>query len=61
MRKYTPKEIRQLAGLTQEEMSTHLNLTRIGYRNKEAGKTEFTFKEIKKMCDLAKVDIMNVK
>ena len=56
----TPKKIRLLLGMTQKEMADYLGINEQSYANREKGRTEFRFHEVKEMCQLAKVPIDRV-
>ena len=48
-KKLTPKQIRNMAGLTQVDIAEKLGLSTTTYVLKEMGKSRFYFDEIKKI------------
>ncbi|CRH84435.1 Uncharacterised protein [Chlamydia trachomatis] len=61
MDKLTIKQIRVGLDMTQKEMGDYLNISEVAYRNKEKGYAPFLFTEVRKICELAKVDVSKVK
>ena len=59
--KRTLKSIRIDLGLTQEQIAKKLNLGVQTWRNKEAYRSELTATELLELCEMAKVDPMQVK
>ena len=57
MEKMTPKMIRVSLKMNQEEMAEALKLSRQSYNGKENGKSEFSFFEAKKMCEMANISM----
>lgn len=51
------RAMRVNANLTQEQVADKLGITRLAYRNKENGKTEFKLKELLVMCELFGVEL----
>lgn len=51
MEKLSFKALRTEKNLNQEDVAKLLNISRQSYRNKEVGKTEFTFKELMTLAD----------
>ena len=49
------KEYRLLKGYTQSEIANVLNIKQSSYSNKELGRREFTFEEIKLLKELFEV------
>lgn len=45
---------RTMAGLTQKEMAQALDMSYMGYRNKELGKSEFKRDEMHKFTEIVK-------
>lgn len=45
---------RTMAGLTQKEMAKELDMSYMGYRNKELGKSEFKRDEMSKFTEIVK-------
>ena len=59
-KKLTPKQIRNMAGLTQVDIAEKLGLSTTTYVLKEMGKSRFYFDEIKKMCEICNFPIDQV-
>jgi transcriptional regulator with XRE-family HTH domain len=55
--KLTIKNLRQLAGLSQEQVAKELELSLTGYANKEQGKSKFYFSEVVALSKLFNIDI----
>jgi len=51
------RAMRVNANLTQEQVAEKLGITRLSYRNKENGKTEFKLKELLVLCELFGVEL----
>lgn len=51
------RAMRVNANLTQEQVADKLGITRLAYRNKENGKTEFKLKELLVLCELFGVEL----
>lgn len=51
------RAMRVNANLTQEQVAEKLGITRLSYRNKENGKTEFKLKELLVLCELFDVEL----
>ena len=51
------RAMRVNANLTQEQVAEKLGITRLSYRNKENGKTEFKLKELLILCELFDVEL----
>lgn len=60
MEKMTFKEIRESQRYTATYISKYLGISRPTLRSKEAGKSEWTFKEAMRLCDLYKVNVEQV-
>ena len=61
MDKLSIKQISVGLDMTQKEMADFLNLSDVAYGRKERGETPFLFTEVRKICELAKVDVSKVK
>lgn len=61
MDKITIKQIRIGLSMTQKNMADFLGISEVAYRNKEKGHSPFLFTEVRKICELAKVDVSKVK
>ena len=61
MDKLTIKQIRVGLNMTQKEMADYLGISEVAYRNKEKGYSPFLFTEVRRICELAKVDVTKVK
>lgn len=46
--------------MTQKQMADYLGLSLLSYQRKENGQSGFYFKEIKEICDKAKVSLDEV-
>lgn len=54
------KALRQLKGLTQNDVAKLLGLSLHGYLNKENGKSQFTLNEAKKLADMFDVTVDDI-
>ena len=59
--KFTPKQVRLLIGLNQNEMAEKLGISTSAYVLKELGKGRFYFDEIQKICEMGKISIDKIK
>ncbi len=59
--KITIKQLRGLLGMTQPEAAEFLGMSENSYRLKENGKGTFSFIDVKRLCDLAKWSMDNIK
>lgn len=58
--KWNVKAIRARLGMTQSEMAVKLGISTSSYASKEAGKSDFTFREVKTICEMSNISLDDI-